>query len=96
MVVRHAGPLYEMPVSQPLSCGHTPRTCSSTVFDCGRNPENWVNFQVADFTGQFTRIPVDYKADYHALNWTPDGKVLGLCLGMRPKIWKFQPAAGGR
>jgi hypothetical protein len=35
-------------------------------------------------------------ADYQALNWTPDGKVLGLCLGMRPKIWTFQPVTSGR
>jgi len=41
-------------------------------------------------TGQLTRIPVDFKADYHALNWTPDGKVLGLGLDMRSKIWRFQ------
>jgi len=44
-------------------------------------------------TGQLTRIPVDHKADYHALNWTPGGKVLGLSLDMRSKIWKFQPAS---
>ena len=43
-------PVYDKPVSRPLSCRHTPRTCSSTVFDCRRNSENWVNFRVADHT----------------------------------------------
>lgn len=47
-------------------------------------------------TGKFTRIPVDYVTDYHVLNWTPDGKVMGLGLGMRAKIWKFQPKTSGR
>jgi eukaryotic-like serine/threonine-protein kinase len=47
-------------------------------------------------TGQFTRIPVDYLTDYHVLNWTPDGNVMALGLGIRAKMWKFQPNAAGR
>jgi hypothetical protein len=42
-------------------------------------------------SGEFTRIPVDYKPDYHVLNSQPDGKVLGLALSMQSKVCKFQP-----
>jgi hypothetical protein len=59
----------------------------------GTSTVNWPVGLLDPSTGQFTRIPVDYKADYHALNWTPDGKVMGLGLFMRSKLWKFQPAA---
>jgi hypothetical protein len=40
-------------------------------------------------TGAITRIPVDYTADYHGLGWTPDGKVMGVGLELRAKMWKF-------
>ena len=42
-------------------------------------------------TGQFSRIPVDSMLDYHALGWAPDGNVMALGLGMRVRMWKFQP-----
>ena len=42
-------------------------------------------------TNRFTRIPEDQLLDYHVLGWTPDGKVIGLGLGLRGKLWKFTP-----
>ena len=47
-------------------------------------------------SGEFTRIPADYSVDYHVLNWTPGGEVMAVGLGMKAKMWKFQPAAAGR
>jgi serine/threonine protein kinase len=32
----------------------------------------------------------------YVLGWTPDGKVMALGLGMRSRMWKFQPCAAGR
>jgi hypothetical protein len=57
----------------------------------GSTTVNWPAGLLDPSTGRFTPIPIDYKADYHVLNWTPDGKVLGLGLSIRSKLWKFQP-----
>jgi predicted Ser/Thr protein kinase len=42
-------------------------------------------------TGRLTRIAEDQLLDYHVLGWTPDGKVMGLGLGQRSRLWKFTP-----
>jgi hypothetical protein len=34
---------------------------------------------------------VNRTLDYHALGWTPDGKVVALGLDLRSKMWKFTP-----
>jgi predicted Ser/Thr protein kinase len=47
-------------------------------------------------TGQFKRLEVDHKMDHHSLNWTPDGKVMALGLGMQSKMWKFQRMAASK
>jgi predicted Ser/Thr protein kinase len=44
-------------------------------------------------TARFRRIPVDTVLDYHGLAWTPDGKVIGLGLETRSRLWRFTPQA---
>jgi hypothetical protein len=41
-------------------------------------------------TGEITRIPVNYRTDFHGLAWTQDGGVIGLGLDYHTKMWKFQ------
>jgi hypothetical protein len=40
--------------------------------------------------GEIRRIPLDYSTDFHGLAWTPDGRIMGLGLDFRARIWKFQ------
>lgn len=60
------------------------------VMPLGTSTWYWPPGIIDPVSGAVTRLPVDYIVDYHALNWTPDGKVMGLGLGLRAKIWKFK------
>ena len=42
-------------------------------------------------TGRITRVPSDNLSDYQSLGWTPDGRLMGLKMGLRATMWKFQP-----
>jgi hypothetical protein len=42
-------------------------------------------------TGLSKRIATDPILDYHALGWTPDGKVIGLGLGQQGTLWRYRP-----
>jgi hypothetical protein len=41
-------------------------------------------------TGEIRRIPLDSSTDFHGLAWTPDGRIMGLGLDTRARIWRFQ------
>jgi hypothetical protein len=59
------------------------------VTPLGASTWYWPPGAIDPKTGAVTRIPVDFKADYHALGWTPDGQVMGVGLELRSKMWKF-------
>jgi eukaryotic-like serine/threonine-protein kinase len=40
-------------------------------------------------TGEATRIPLDYRGDFHHMQWTPDGKIMAVAAGWRATLWKF-------
>jgi serine/threonine protein kinase len=42
-------------------------------------------------TGRITRVPSDNLSDYQSIGWTPDGRLMGLKMGLRATMWKFQP-----
>ncbi len=56
----------------------------------GASTWNWPAGIMDLRTGEVTQIPVDYKTEFHALSWTPDGKVIAMGLDLRAKLWKFR------
>ncbi|HTX40106.1 MAG TPA: protein kinase [Bryobacteraceae bacterium] len=40
-------------------------------------------------TGESTRVPLDYRGDFHHMAWTPDGNIMAVAAGWRATLWKF-------
>jgi predicted Ser/Thr protein kinase len=59
----------------------------------GGSTWNWPAGILDPSTGRYTRIPLDRDLDYHALAWTPDGRIVALASGAETTLWKFTPEA---
>ena len=57
----------------------------------GGSTWNWPAGILDPSTGRYTRIPLDQDVDYHALAWTPDGRIVALASGAETTLWKFTP-----
>jgi hypothetical protein len=44
-------------------------------------------------SGKVTRIPVTFGGDFHAIQWTGDGRVFALASALHNSLWRFQPEA---
>ena len=86
------GPLRPAFILGPNAIGKDGRV----LMPLGTSTLRWPPGILDPLTGKFTPIAVDVPLDFHILNWAPDGQVLALGLGMRSKMWKFQPNAERR
>ena len=44
-------------------------------------------------TGSLTKVPVQYEGDILPSSWAADGSVLGMGVGLKSDLWRFQPIA---
>jgi hypothetical protein len=84
--LRHTGDLRPAFMISPNSVGRDGRILTSL----GTSTWNWPLGIFDPSSGTLTQIATDYISDMHGMNWSPDGKVIALGLGMRTKLWKFK------
>jgi len=92
----NGGPEQEIPRVGPLRAAYniTPNAFGKDgriLTPLGTSTLNWPPGIIDPSSGRYTRIPIDLDLDYHAMAWTPDGRIMALGLGTQTAIWKFQP-----
>jgi hypothetical protein len=85
----------EIPLRGPMQPGYAVEEGAvrngKLVAPGSSNSWDWppVLFDLA--TGRSTRIPLDYRTDFHRMVWASDGKILASAKGWHSSMWKFTP-----
>jgi hypothetical protein len=86
--VLRSGGLRPAAVIMPDAIGKDGRVLSPL----GSSSPFWPTGVLDQATGSFSPIKVDDKTDFHAVSWAPDGRVVGVGMGVVSHIWRFMPA----
>ncbi|MDE3157524.1 MAG: hypothetical protein KGM92_02015, partial [Acidobacteriota bacterium] len=86
--VLRSGGLRPAAVIMPDAIGKDGRVLSPL----GSSSRFWPTGVLDQATGSFSPIKLDYKTDFHAVSWAPDGRVVGVGMGVVSHIWRFMPA----
>jgi hypothetical protein len=92
----NGGPEQEIPRVGPLRAAYniTPNAFGKDgriLTPLGTSTMSWPPGIIDPSSGRYTRIPIDLDLDYHAMAWTPDGRIIAIGLGTQSALWKFQP-----